>query len=1657
MVSSGYNANGKLLATKLIAYTGDPNSPSAAVDQTIESRAYDPAGRLARVTDAKGNQTLYRYTDNNLESKVTRTDLSGNTTFVQDEVTYDGAGNVLTRKTNNGVTLTTYGIDAAGRIVSSILDPGGLARTATQTLSPDDYVLNTTLADGTGVLSTTDNVFDAAGQVLATASPVSPALAPYGRWRLDETSGTAAGDSIGNSRATGAAGLTWSTDHGGSAVLNGATSLATSGPAVDTTRSFTVSAWVKIASPGASSQTAVSQDGTRRGGFGLGYDGSTNRWRLYRCQPNVDGACVTALSTAAPAAGTWTHLSGVFDRAAGRVKLYVNGALQGDVAMPGSWDGAAGPLRIGGDTWNGAVADLWTGSIDDVQVYQKALTATDVTGVVGGTIPAADAGVVRTSWKRDQSGLATAETDPRGNTTDFSLDEAGRVAVIAAPAVSTETGGGAPIVARPVTYTGYNTFGETVEAKDANGNVTVVGYDGAGRPTSLHQPTYTRPGTSTPITAVSSRAYDDAGQLLTDTDPLSHVTTYVHDQLGRVAKVTAPDAGVSKYGYDLSGNPTARTDPTGAVTQATFDYLDRRVTSKQVVRQTGLTHTTTYSFDDSLGGFPSLVQSAGGVISSATYDHAGRQITSRTGPDTTGYTYDGLGQLVKTTLPDLTYRTVTYDMAGRATQSRTYDPANVPLATVKQGYDAAGNVVAATDARNTVSTFTYDATGRLTSEVQPISGSDSIATSFGYDLAGNRTRFTDGRNNPFVTTYNTWELPESQIEPTTTAYPSLAQRTFTAGYDAAGRVFSVASPGGVSTTNSYDNVGRLIGQTGTGAEIATTARTLGYDLAGRLTTATGPGGLNTFGYDDRGLLLTTAGGSGTSSFAYNADANMTSRIDAAGTTTYHYDTSGRLDTATNTAASLAATISYNSLSQPNRITYGTSGNARWLGYNTSHRLTSDELKTPGGTSIAKVAYDWDANGNEKLKTTTGFTGAASNVYTYDLANRLISWTNGATPTVYAYDKSGNRTQAGSNLFTYDERNQLKTKNGSVLFSYTARGTLASTSVIGVSTLATTTDAFGQIRSQGYSTTQHHDYDYDALGRLVRTGAPYSGAGNTLAADGSTTYIRDGGGALIGQATGAAAKLAWTDRHSDVVAMFDATTATLAAYDPLGKVLSSVGTMGSLGYQGEYTDTATGRVNMAARWYNTDTGQFDSRDSADLNPAPASGHANRFAYADANPLTNTDPTGHMIRADGEGGGWEPPTIASMGCAYTGDCQSSGEQSQHVWPVIRVGGTGETVHRGCGYTGDCQASGHVSVKATVMSDNAYRDAVQQELRAQQAAMEASAAQQKREQECQASWTCRHASLIGNVVGAAVGIVVGTVVGSACMAATLGIGSIGCAALAGFVGGFTGGFVGSITGSLLDTSRDHSVVQVLGGALLDGAIGGVAGVLGGAIGGKVAGSLLKTAAGGLLSRIGVGVAVGALSGAGSGALTGGAYGALEYAQSCGDGCNFADGARATAAAAARGAATSAVLGGALGGVGGGLARGCHSFAPGTRVLMADGSTRPIEDVNVGDTVKAADPVAGTTESKPVTALHLNRDTELTDVTVASSGVAAESQSTSGKLGALVGAAVAVAGLALGAVAALHTTDHHQFWDQTTSAWTTALKLGTSMPLWVDSTRRC
>ncbi|MFG2873158.1 ricin-type beta-trefoil lectin domain protein, partial [Streptomyces sp. NPDC048338] len=56
-----------------------------------------------------------------------------------------------------------------------------------------------------------------------------------------------------------------------------------------------------------------------------------------------------------------------------------------------------------------------------------------------------------------------------------------------------------------------------------------------------------------------------------------------------------------------------------------------------------------------------------------------------------------------------------------------------------------------------------------------------------------------------------------------------------------------------------------------------------------------------------------------------------------------------------------------------------------------------------------------------------------------------------------------------------------------------------------------------------------------------------------------------------------------------------------------------------------------------------------------------------------------------------------------------------------------------------------------------------------------------------------------------------------------------------------------------------------------------------------------------------------------------------------------------------------------GKAGGGGGGT---CNSFVPGTKVLMADGTTKPIEQIKTGDKVLATDPATGETRVETVTA---------------------------------------------------------------------------------------
>ncbi|MEU6715642.1 RHS repeat-associated core domain-containing protein, partial [Nonomuraea sp. NPDC046802] len=558
------------------------------------------------------------------------------------------------------------------------------------------------------------------------------------------------------------------------------------------------------------------------------------------------------------------------------------------------------------------------------------------------------------------------------------------------------------------------------------------------------------------------------------------------------------------------------------------------------------------------------------------------------------------------------------------------------LRTYNYGYDLAGNPTSATSPEGHVTKQTVDALNRTTSLIEPVSGSESITTSFGYDATGARTRLTDGRGNATWTSYNSLGLAETVTEPTTTAHPNAADRTWTHVYDQAGNPTATLQPGGVRIDRTFDHLDRLTKETGQGGGAASAERTLGYDLAGRQTTI----GDLTVDYNDRNLPLSIKRGTAQQTgYSYDALGNPLQRVDAAGTATFTWDGNNRPDTATDPVTGRKITYRYDpagNLASLTAATGTTTTDTQIFTYDDMDRLKTQTLTqgTISGQQLAKITYGWDKDDNLTTKTTAGTAGAGTNTYAYDHAGRLTSWTApGGATTAYEWDAAGNRTKAGNATFTYDERNRLTSGDGTD-YTYTARGTLASSTKAGVTTNYTF-DAFDRLIADGDSL-----YSYDALDRMtnrIRGTAKqtfsYAGLGNDLAAitDSSgavqAKYARDPGGSLLGLKEGNnLAVAALSDLHGDLVATYTTSLQNSTAYDPFGAIIAQTGAKTQLGYQGEYTDPDTGKVNMHARWYQPGTGTFTSRDTATLDPNP-SVQANRYTYANASPMTGTDPTGH----------------------------------------------------------------------------------------------------------------------------------------------------------------------------------------------------------------------------------------------------------------------------------------------------------------------------------------------------------------------------------------------------------------------------------------------
>ena len=204
--------------------------------------------------------------------------------------------------------------------------------------------------------------------------------------------------------------------------------------------------------------------------------------------------------------GAWTHLAATYDGA--NLRLYRNGVLVTTTAAPGALVTSANPLRIGGNTIWGEYFD---GRIDEVRVYNRALSAaeitTDMTTPVGGGGP------------------------PPPDTTPPTVS-------VSSPAAGASVAGTIPVNATAADNVGVAGVQFTLDGANLGAEDTASSYSVSWNTTTATNGTHT----------LRAIARDAAGNTTTATAVSVTVSNPVQDITPPTVSVTAPAAGASLVG-----------------------------------------------------------------------------------------------------------------------------------------------------------------------------------------------------------------------------------------------------------------------------------------------------------------------------------------------------------------------------------------------------------------------------------------------------------------------------------------------------------------------------------------------------------------------------------------------------------------------------------------------------------------------------------------------------------------------------------------------------------------------------------------------------------------------------------------------------------------------------------------------------------------------------------------------------------------------------------------------------------------------------------------------------------------------------------------------------------------------------------------------------
>lgn len=222
-----------------------------------------------------------------------------------------------------------------------------------------------------------------------TAQPAKKLLTSRHMWLLNEHENgpvTTAADIIGTSQLAAKGNAVWHTGdlYSPDVLLNsntantldpsGTGALTTTSPIIDTTKSFTVSVWVK---PTITGGVILSEDGAHSSRFILWQETGDKTWRFGMADVDDTSWHYYMITGPVGKLGVWTHLVGTYDASTATMSLYVNGVLGGTahVARTTSWP-STGSFVIGRYLYNNTPTAYYSGQISTVEVWDQTIDPT---------------------------------------------------------------------------------------------------------------------------------------------------------------------------------------------------------------------------------------------------------------------------------------------------------------------------------------------------------------------------------------------------------------------------------------------------------------------------------------------------------------------------------------------------------------------------------------------------------------------------------------------------------------------------------------------------------------------------------------------------------------------------------------------------------------------------------------------------------------------------------------------------------------------------------------------------------------------------------------------------------------------------------------------------------------------------------------------------------------------------------------------------------------------------------------------------------------------------------------------------------------------------------------------------------------------------------